>query len=256
MFIVRKIKVFLTKLGNENKIKTLLINIVMMFLYILIALLLVFILCNLYNWIYDWMINEFKIKAKFLYLFGGINIKNQLALPFFIGIIGSFSTALILLLKGQTNVKIGLFKGSFESLNWCLAVLASCILGGIAGVGAVNILNSDGTVTEVLVISLVAGLSGVTYLKGIALMNGTEEDEIFKAREELVDTGRDFLETGMIPDNEILKIWEEYINTWINYHVKMYKQDNPSCTDEQLNAYIIGLEDEIEKIWKGDELDD
>lgn len=241
---------------NFKGIEKALVQLIKILLYFATVLIMIYLICSIYNWIISWFFNEFKIKDKFMYLFGDMDIKHQIALPFFVGIIGSFSTSLIMLLKGQTDVKITLFNGSLEILNWIVAVITACLLGGIAGVGAVNILNSDGSVTEVLVIALVAGLSGITYLKGIALMSGTEENEIFKARvDEVIDNGQVLLTYGEIPNNEILDSWEDFIQTWVEYYVDQFKNDNPTHTNEEFHAYLIELEELIDRIWKGDEVD-
>lgn len=217
------------------------------------SLILFYIISRLYNNIIEWLLNDFKIKDKIIYLFGDMDISRQLAMPFVIGFIGSSATSLIMLLKGHTNVKIKIFNGYFISLNWVTAFLISSFIGGIAGVGAVNILNSDGSATEVLVIALVAGLSGVSYLKGIALVNGTEEDGIFtKAQEEAVDNGENLIEQGAIEDNEYADSWEDFIDTWVRYKVTKFENDNPEYTEQDYNAYINEIEHEINEIWRGD----
>lgn len=139
----------------------------------------------------------FFIKVKFLYLFSGSTIQKQILLPFFIGMIGSLSTMLISFIKGKTELNFHIFKDSkHKYFEWFLLISFTMFLGGVAGVGAVNILNSDGKTTEVIVLSLVAGLSGISYLKGIALVDMTEENDILK----LGDTKKEISEVK----NEVL----------------------------------------------------
>lgn len=63
-------------------------------------------------------------------------------------------------------------------------LIFTLFLGGVAGIGAVNILNSDGNTNEVIVLALVAGLSSISYLKGIALVDTKEEDVFLALKEE------------------------------------------------------------------------
>lgn len=228
-------------------------NIFKIIFWICGSLILFYIISRLYNNIIEWLLYDFKIKDKVIYLFGDMDISRQLAMPFVIGFIGSSAASMIMLLKGHTNVKIKIFNGYLISLNWVMAFLISSFIGGIAGVGAVNILNSDGSTTEVLVIALVAGLSGVSYLKGIALVNVMEEDGVFtKVQEEAVDNGEHLIEQGAIEDNEYADSWEDFIDTFVRYKVTKFENDNSGYTEQDYHAYIDEIEHEINEIWRGD----
>lgn len=222
-------------------------------IWISLSLLLIFISTQLYNNIIEWLENDFELRSKIDYLFGELDMARQLAMPFFVGFIGSLATSMIMLLKGKVKVKIDLFSGSFRSFNWILAAIISSLIGGIAGIGAVNILNSDGSPTEVLVIALIAGLSGVSYLKGIALVNGTEENDIFIEKiEETIDSGELLIAQGAVELNEYADSWEEFIDTWIKHELTKYTAENPEHTDDEYNAYVDYISGKVNEIWKGD----
>lgn len=228
-------------------------DIFIILLWVFGSIILFYIISIFSHYIVGDLIKKLRIQDIIIFLFNQIDISRQLAMPFVFGIIGSSATSLIMLLKGHTDVKLKVFKGKLRRLNWIITVLISSFIGGIAGIGAVNILNSDGSPTEVLVIALVAGLSGVSYLKGIALVNGTEENGIFtKIQEETVDNGTNLIALGAIQGNEYADSWEEFIDTWVNYKVSTFINDNPEHTDEDFSDFISDIENQIYEIWKGD----
>lgn len=95
------------------------------------------------------------------------NVFKQLFLPFLSGVAGGYASTKIMELDYE-----------YEELTSGEEYLY-IFLGGLAGWLAVNLLNPSGTIAQVLVLGFVAGLSGVTYLKRNALVEGLEEKRMF-----------------------------------------------------------------------------
>lgn len=88
----------------------------------------------------------------------------QLFIPGFSGVVGGYST-----------VVISSFKDKYIQHNNVFSKFMS--IGFIAGVVAVNLLNPSGTVSQVMVLGLLAGLSGFSYLERSALVQTDSEKE-------------------------------------------------------------------------------
>lgn len=95
------------------------------------------------------------------------NVFKQLFLPFLSGVAGGYASTKIMKLDYEYE------KLSDEDEHLFV------FLGGLAGWLAVNLLNPSGTIAQVLVLGFIAGLSGVTYLKRNALVEGLEEKRMF-----------------------------------------------------------------------------
>lgn len=109
---------------------------------------------------------------------------------------------LISIVRGKTQLKFKFFKDKdynvkrrYYLYEWSCLLIFTLFLGGVAGIGAVNILNSDGDTNEVIVLALVAGLSSISYLKGIALVDTKEEDEFLALEEEKENIENSFEES-------------------------------------------------------------
>lgn len=92
----------------------------------------------------------------------GFNIMKQLFIPGFAGMAGGFSTVIISSLDTK-----------YIQHNHVFSKFMS--IGFIAGVAAVNLLNPSGTVSQVMILGLLAGLSGFSYLERSALVQAESE---------------------------------------------------------------------------------
>lgn len=96
------------------------------------------------------------------------NVLRQLILPIGFGAIG-----------GYAAVIMGSLDDNFTNRDHIRKKFT--FIGGIAGFAAVNLLNPSGSVSQVMILALIAGLSGVSYLKRSALVESAHEDSILKA---------------------------------------------------------------------------
>lgn len=98
---------------------------------------------------------------------GSFNMKTQLSIPILFGGIGGYSYSIIeSTLPRHIKNKHRHIRKTFS------------FAGSIAGVAAVNLLNPSANVSQSLVLSLIAGLSGISYLKRIALVDSKLEDDL------------------------------------------------------------------------------
>lgn len=117
-------------------------------------------------------------------------LMQQLIIPFIAGSIGGFITVLLKCIKKESELddysrtyrKVN--KDSFSSVPLRLYWKYSFV-GGVAGFAAVALLNPQGTTSQVSVLALLAGLSGIQYLKQNALVTESERDTISAEREKL-----------------------------------------------------------------------
>lgn len=103
---------------------------------------------------------------KFLTYFDGFNMMNQFLIPLFFGALGGYCYVIIDSVKDTYRQGIKHIKKKFS------------FIGAIAGVTAVNLLNPSGSLSQVMILALIAGLSGFSYLKRNALVDSHREDSI------------------------------------------------------------------------------
>lgn len=94
----------------------------------------------------------------------GFNIMTQFFIPGFAGLVGGYSTVIMASLKDK-----------YIQHNHVFSKFMS--IGFIAGIAAVNLLNPSGTVSQVMVLGLLAGLSGFSYLERSALVQTDTENK-------------------------------------------------------------------------------
>lgn len=94
----------------------------------------------------------------------GFNIMTQFFIPGFSGLVGGYSTVIMASLKDK-----------YIQHNHVFSKFMS--IGFIAGIAAVNLLNPSGTVSQVMILGLLAGLSGFSYLERSALVQTDTENE-------------------------------------------------------------------------------
>ncbi|KOS61428.1 hypothetical protein FJQ98_16735 [Lysinibacillus agricola] len=110
-------------------------------------------------------IDEFN---SFLTYFKGFNMMNQFLIPSLFGALGGYCYIIIDGVKGGYRQDIKHIKKKFS------------FVGSVAGITAVNLLNPSGTVSQVMILGLIAGLSGFSYLKRNALVDSHREDSIME----------------------------------------------------------------------------
>lgn len=94
------------------------------------------------------------------------NMLRQIIIPLSFGAIGGYSYVIMSSLTSTYNTGIPHARKKFT------------FIGSIAGIAAVNLLNPSGSVSQVMILSLIAGLSGISYLKRNALVDSQHEDSI------------------------------------------------------------------------------
>ena len=97
---------------------------------------------------------------------GNFDVLRQLIIPLVFGAIGGYSYVIMSSLTSTYNKEVPHARKKFT------------FIGSIAGIAAVNLLNPSGSVSQVLILSLIAGLSGISYLKRNALVDSQHEDNI------------------------------------------------------------------------------
>jgi len=102
------------------------------------------------------------------------NVFKQLIIPCLGGFTGGFASFKIMQIDEEYKTDI--------NLHW----KKYYFLGALAGWLAVNLLNPSGTIAQVLVLSFIAGLSGLTYIKRNALVEDSEEKKLFLKKQKNV----------------------------------------------------------------------
>lgn len=107
----------------------------------------------------------------FMLEFDGFRLLQQLYIPALTGGIGGLS---LMVMASLSNY------GEFSLKDSYRIYIKLALLGGIAGIAAVNLLNPDGNISQVMVLGLIAGLSGFSYLKRNSLVDSIHEDSVLK----------------------------------------------------------------------------
>lgn len=171
-----------------------------------------------------------------------LNIINQIEVPFIFGIIGALCFLLITVFKqGPRILNFGTW---YSTILMFLSFLA---LGGVAGIAAVNILNSNATTTEALVLGIIAGLSGMVYLERISLMDNIGQENVFL---NAIKKEQDFSQE-LKEDLNARKGKDDAINEWFDYRELFFEEQNPEASEEEIGAFFDKLELEAKQIWGG-----
>jgi uncharacterized membrane protein len=121
------------------------------------------------------------------------NFLYQLFVPGISGGIGGLILVLIMSMEDD-------YQGNL--IDWIKVKFA--IIGTIAGIAAVNLLNPSGSFSQVMILSLLAGLSGISYLKRNALVEGLHEDSLLIAKKNSLNKFGVFNnEDDVIPDKTL-----------------------------------------------------
>lgn len=96
------------------------------------------------------------------------NTLRQLIVPSVFGAIGGYSFVIMSSLNSTYNRNVPHVKKKFS------------FIGAVAGIAAVNLLNPSGSVSQVMILSLIAGLSGISYLKRNALVGSEHEESLLE----------------------------------------------------------------------------
>lgn len=154
-----------------------------------------------------YFIEDFK---KILVYFDGFDMMNQLLIPLVFGALGGYCYIIIDSVSSKYRQDIKHIKKKFS------------FVGSIAGVTAVNLLNPSGSVSQVMILALIAGLSGFSYLKRNALVDSRHEDSIMKGLK---------AEREHLPNEEIDTESEEYTST-----LEELKQNHAGLSDENITT--------------------
>lgn len=175
--------------------------------------------------------------------FEGFKIFQQLLIPAFSGGIGGLAVVIMASLHDDDIEWKKYFKFLF--------------LGAIAGIAAVNLLNPEGTVSQVMVLGLVAGLSAYSYLKRTALVDNAEENKVFQRfKANAIDDAEKFIESADVIEDfdelddltevsdledteeiedssSILKEKETKLQRYIDRKMNEFVESNPHYDDEE-----------------------
>ncbi|MEK4715941.1 hypothetical protein [Sporosarcina sp. FSL K6-5500] len=121
------------------------------------------------------------------------NFLYQLFVPGVSGAVGGLILVIIMSMENE-------YQGT--RIRWIKSKFA--IIGVIAGIAAVNLLNPSGSFSQVMILSLLAGLSGISYLKRNALVEGFHEDNLLIAKEKSLEKFGVFgNDDNLVPDETL-----------------------------------------------------
>lgn len=142
-------------------------------------------------------------------------IEQQLYLPMFFGSIGGYCFIII-----QTLTRLSSTKTHKN------ARIKFTFIGAIAGIASVNLLNPTGNVSQIIILALIAGLSGVSYLSRNSLVDSKIEGEIMDKWDEELKKLQEAKKAQQ-------KASEDLINEKAKY--KRSQQDYASMTSKSTN---------------------
>lgn len=184
-----------------------------------------------------------------MWVYEDFNFLQQLIVPGFTGAIGGLAVVVM----ASLNDDKGLLK--FKSIYTVYIKFA--LLGIIAGIAAVNLLNPQGNISQVLVLGLIAGLSGVSYLKRTALVDDIHEklalDIISKNIEDkaknsgIADLVDLVAEKGKVLfEAELEEMDEDYeLQVYINDKIDEWVMENPDASNEEYDDQILKLLEDV-----------
>lgn len=108
------------------------------------------------------------------YFENDFGLLNQVIVPLFSGAIACWIRLVIAIMldeEGDDDTA----KHVLKKYSWVYM-----LIGALAGIVAVNLLNPKGSFAQVLTISVLAGLSGITYLLRSSMVDSIFEDKILK----------------------------------------------------------------------------
>ncbi|MEK6190575.1 MAG: hypothetical protein N2A99_06260 [Carnobacterium alterfunditum] len=166
---------------------------------------------------------------EYFYVIDNFNIFTQLVVPGISGLLGGIALVIMATMKDGFTKFLGFY--------WKFG-----FLGVLAGIAAVNLLNPDGDISQVMVLGLIAGLSGVSYLKRTALVDNIHEEIIFgvalnQGKKSIFENQNDQVDVD-IEDAATREYIDKRVSEWVQKH--------PDCTEEELEAYIQSLVESFE----------
>lgn len=192
--------------------------------------------------------------------FQDFKILEQLLIPAISGGIGGLAVVVM----ASLNENFEKVEPSFlEKVGVCIKFL---FLGGIAGIAAVNLLNPNGNISQVMVLGLIAGLSAYSYLERTALIDNIHKDVVFKKFkkklvgnvEELVKKAEKEVARTRLNENDpdlndgitegievILKAKDDEIKDHVNNGMEEFTRKNPTATEDEIYEYYINLIQEL-----------
>lgn len=115
------------------------------------------------------------LTSKIPYFENDYGFLNQIFIPLIGGALGCWIRFLIAFMSEQHDLEDSEKNSTLKKYTW-----AFLLIGAIAGIVAVNLLNPKGSFAQVLTISVLAGLSGMTYLFRSSFVDSVIEDNIVK----------------------------------------------------------------------------
>lgn len=174
----------------------------------------------------------------------GFRLLQQLIIPGFTGAIGGLALVIMASLNDDD--------GFLSVKNIYMVYIKFALLGVIAGIAAVNLLNPQGDISQVLVLGLIAGLSGVSYLKRTALVDDIQEKLVFdviKRKAEARAESAGFTDLTL-EDDELLFIedsdeMDEEFFAYINDRMDEWEEENPDADPEEYDTELSSLLDAV-----------
>lgn len=172
----------------------------------------------------------------------------QLIIPGLSGMIGGLALVVMASLNDS--------KGFLRVIKIYRIYIKFALLGIIAGIAAVNLLNPQGNLSQVLVLGLIAGLSGVSYLKRTALVDDIQEKLVFdvikrnaEAKGESVGlsdlTVEDLQEIFPYEEIEEDEDEEEEFDMYIDDKMDEWLKEHPEATDGEYDTYLFTLINDV-----------
>lgn len=172
----------------------------------------------------------------------------QLIIPGLSGMIGGLALVVMASLNDS--------KGFLRVIKIYRIYIKFALLGIIAGIAAVNLLNPQGNLSQVLVLGLIAGLSGVSYLKRTALVDDIQEKLVFdvikrnaEAKGESVGlsdlTVEDLQEIFPYEEVEENEDEENEFDMYIDDKMDEWLKKHPDATNEEYDTYLFSLINDV-----------
>lgn len=177
----------------------------------------------------------------------GFRFLQQLIIPGFTGAVGGLALVIMASLNDD--------EGFLSVKNIYMVYIKFALLGVVAGIAAVNLLNPQGDISQVLVLGLIAGLSGVSYLKRTALVDDIQEKlafDVIKRNVEVKAKKAGFTEITikdaipMFPDDiDEEEDGDEELDMYINDKMDEWAIENPNATDDEYDTQLTLVLDAV-----------
>ncbi|WP_066385819.1 hypothetical protein [Neobacillus mesonae] len=161
---------------------------------------------------------------------------NQLFIPIICGALGCWVRLLVAMVTPEgASIKKEKQKEILKSYSWIFL-----LVGAIAGFTAVNLINPQGSFGQVSTLSIIAGLSGVTFLLRSSLVEGVFEEKILsnfknETLDEHTSVKEELISDEDLSLDELAKMISKTYNiskTYVDDDEPYIEEDGPEITED------------------------